>query len=264
MPKLKLKLLPNLRYVLFGLLLYVVFLVATFPAEVAYGYWKQSLGKREPVTLTSLSGSIWSGKAGSSRIGGQAIDSLQWRIQPLSLLMGRAEVQWAFRVPNGYGKGYAGMNVMGNVNLHDVEGLLPVLQVATLAGMGALKPDGSLAVNLDYVQIKGKVPTSLTGNITWHDAVVTLLKPMSLGGLQVKFQSTDDTVKGVLSDDGGPLQVQGLLTLTQAGDYNLNLALSVRDPDQTDLANALRSLGRPDNRGQYHIKRSGKITNLRL
>ena len=130
--------------------------------------------------------------------------------------------------------------------------------------MGALKPDGSLSVNLANVQIKGKVPTTITGNITWHDAVVTLLKPMSLGGLEAKFSSADGTIKGVLSDDGGPLQVQGLLTLTPVGDYDLNLALSVRDPKQTDLSNALRSLGRPDNRGQYHIKRSGKITNLRF
>lgn len=264
MPKLKIKLLPKLRYVLFGVFLYVVFLVFTFPANLAYSYWKQTLGKRVPVTLTSLSGSIWSGKAGSSKIGAMDFDSLEWRLHPQSLLMGKAEIHWSFKVNNGYAKGYAGVNVLGNVSLQDVEGLLPVTDVARAVNMGALRPDGSLTLDLDSVQVKGKIPTSITGNITWHNAEVTLLKPMSLGGLQVKFETTDEKIKGVLSDDGGPLEAQGLLGLTPAGDYNLNLALSVRDPKQGDLVNALRSLGRPDNRGKYHIKRSGKLANLRI
>ena len=262
MPRLKFTQLPKLRYVLFGVLLYAVFLVVTFPADVAYGYWKHYFGKREPVVLTTLSGSIWSGKAGASRIGSQMFDSLQWRFHPLSLFLGKIEVQWEFRVEEGYGKGNTGMNLMGKVYMNKVDGLLPMMPIAKLARMDALKPGGALGVNLDSVQLKGQVPTNITGNLTWHTAEVTLLKPMPLGNLSVSFETADDTIKGVLSDDGGPLQVQGLVSLTPAGDYDLNLSLGVRDPKQTDLANALRSLGRPDNSGKYKIKRSGKLSSL--
>jgi general secretion pathway protein N len=265
MPRLKSKFFPKLRYVVIGLSLYLVFLVITFPANVAYGYWKEYAGKREPVTLTGLSGSIWSGKASTSRIGSQVFDSLQWQFRPLSLLLGELEVLWEFRVADGYGKGVAGMNVLGNVTLNHVEGLLPVMHIAKLVRMDALKPGGSLGVDLDSVTIKDKIPTNITGNVTWHSAEVTLLKPMSLGNLQVKFEPADTQgIKGVLSDGGGPLQLDGLLTLNPDGQYDVNLALGLRDQQQTDLGNALRSLGRPDRDGKYKIKRSGKLSNLRF
>lgn len=265
MPRLKLKLLPNLRYVLFGLLFYVAFLIVTFPASVAYGYWKHYLGQRSPVTLTDLSGSVWSGRANASRIGTQVFKSIQWQFRPLSLVLGELEMQWEFRVQDGYGKGVAGMNVMGSAYLQDVQGLLPMTPIAKLAGMDALRPGGSLGVDLDSVHVEGKMPTAITGSLTWHSAEVTVLKPMPLGDLKVRFEPGDGgIIKGVLSDDGGPLQLEGLLTLTPAGVYDLNLALAVRDPQQTELANALRSLGRPDTTGKYKIKRSGKLSSLRI
>lgn len=263
-PRLPIPRLPKLRYLLFGLVCYLAFLIATLPADMAYGYWKKTLGKRSPVTMTALSGSVWSGQAGASRFGTLSFDSLKWNIHFTSLLLGKLQADWEFSVPDGYGKGVAGVTLLGNIYLNQVDGLLPMMQLARLVNMSALKPDGSLGVNVDRVRLKGKTPTLLVGNLVWHDAQVTLLKPMSLGTLQAKFDPADDGIKGVLSDQGGPLQMHGLVTLSSTGNYDLNLALSARDSKQVDLVNALRGLGRPDNAGKYHIKRSGKLSNLRF
>jgi hypothetical protein len=253
---------PKFRYLFFLLISYLVFAVVTFPASVAYGYWKQYLGGKIPLVITDVTGSVWSAKASGVRIGPQQLESLQWAFHPLSLLVGDVEIEWEIAVDNGYGKGVAGMNVLGTTYLHDTEALIPMTLIAGLADIQALKPGGSIGVSLATVDVADHVIATVSGSVAWHSAEVTLLRPMTLGNLEVKFETDAEGIRGVLADAGGPLQAEGLLSLDQAGSWAFNGALAVRDPQQTDLKNALRSMGRPDSSGKHQIKRSGKLPAL--
>ena len=87
---------------------------------------------------------------------------------------------------------------------------------------------------------------------------------MRLGDLKMTFETGADGVKGILSDGGGPLSAEGLLTLDAEGGYQFNGALAARDPSAKDLKNALNSMGRPDREGKHVIKRSGKLSQLQF
>lgn len=263
-PRLRFNMLPKLRYIFLALFLYLVFLLATLPAQHVYTYWKQYLGKQTPVMLTDVEGTLWSGRAGESRLGPQIVKAVQWRFHPLSLLLGRLELDWEVTVADGYTKGIAGINVMGLLYLKQLEGLVPMDYLAKAAKMEALRPAGSMGINLDRLEFKDQSIMSVNGNLAWHGAEVTLLKPMRLGDFKVKLETDSEGIKGILSDAGGPLQAEGLLSLDAEGGYQFNGTLMVRDPSQTDLANALRSLGRPDSSGKYKIKQSGKLSQLRF
>lgn len=254
--------LPKFRYLFILIASYLVFMVFTFPASVAYGYWKQHLGGNVPLTLSEVEGSVWSAKASGVQVGPQQLTTLHWDFHPLNLLAGQVELEWELAVDNGYGKGVAGMSALGTLYLHDTEALLPMTLLAGLGDLQALRPGGSLGVNLGSIKVRDNMVAEVTGNVAWHSAEITLLQPLVLGNLKVEFETDAESVRGVLADDGGPLQAEGLLSLDPTGAWSFNGALAARDPQQTDLVNALRSLGRADASGKHNIKRSGKLPAL--
>src|SRR5689334_24971665 len=82
------------RYVLLGLLFYLLFLVATFPAGwIAEAATRLSNGQ---VTLAAARGTFWSGSGelytGSSASGPRSLGTLNWSVNPLWLFALRAQL----------------------------------------------------------------------------------------------------------------------------------------------------------------------------
>ena len=252
------------RYIIFGVIFYLGFLITTLPAELVYGYWKQYAGKATPVFLEGVDGSIWSGKAVQANIAGQPMDNIRWQFKPAKLLLGDAELSMYFKMKNGYGKGVVGHNLFGSTYAHNLEAWLPMGWVLPMFNLGSLKPGGALAINLQEFQVNNKTVVTALGSLVWQDAEITILKPMPLGSLKVEFQPNNEGIKGVISDMGGPLQVEGLINLDHEGKYDLSAEVAVSDPQQQDLRNAISSLGRPDRNGKVKLHQSGNLADLGL
>lgn len=252
------------RYIIFGIICYLGFLLFTLPADLVYGYWKQSMGAEVPVVLEGLEGSVWSGSATQANISGQPVEKLKWHFKPERLLLGNMELALDFSMQNGYGNGRVGYSLFGSLYANDVEAWLPMNLVLPLFNLGSLQPGGALAVNLSEVEIKNHTVATASGSLVWQDAEITILKPLSLGSLQVQLEPSDEGVKGVITDTGGPLQAQGLLLLDRDGKYDFSAEIAVRDPQQRELANAIRSLGRQDATGKVKIQQSGDLASLGL
>ncbi|MCG6969664.1 MAG: type II secretion system protein N [Gammaproteobacteria bacterium] len=252
------------RYIIIGLVFYLGFLLVNLPANVVYGYWKQSMGEEVPVILDGLNGSVWSGSAAQASIAGQPLEKLKWQFKPMHLLLGNTEVALDFSMQEGYGKGNVGYNVLGSFYADNVEAWLPMGLVLPMFDLGSLKAGGALAVNLSELKVKNHTVATALGSLAWQDAEITILKPMPLGSLKVELEPTDDGIKGVISDMGGPLQAEGLLTVDQEGKYDLSAEIEVRDPQQRDLANAIRSLGRQDRTGKVKIQQAGNLASIGL
>ena len=75
----------------------------------------------------------------------------------------------------------------------------------------------------------------------------------------MRLESSGDVVKGVLKDNGGPLQVDGILIYQPNGDYQFSLSLSARNPGDSQLRQALRFLGTPNAAGKVSLSRRGHI-----
>ena len=264
MKKLSLRFLPLL---VFGLLVYLVALVISFPAARAYAHWQASAYANKAIALTGISGSVWSGKAAMAVIQGQPLENVEWTLKPWSVLFGEVGVVWRFQLPEsagkgGYGQGATALGLDGSVTFSTLEARLPAAMIAGIAKAGALRPTGSVSVNLRDVVWDGQGLTSAQGRVVWSSAGISLLKPISLGDQSVTLETADGVVKGVLSDGGGPLSLDGLFTLTPDGKYNFNGSLAARN--DRELEGALRSLGRPGADGRIKLKRSGSLARLGL
>jgi len=250
------------RYIIIGSFFYLIFLVVTFPSNIAYTYWKQYLGQQTPIQVTGLDGSIWSGQASSATFKGQTLQPLKWSFQPFNLFLGKLAVDWEFTVEDGYGKGQAGYSLLDGYYLQDMDAWLPVATLAPMMNATALKPAGKLSVKLDSLYSDGKSVTSANGSIEWHDAEITLLSKMLLGSYHVDIRQEDDILSGVLSDKGGPIEATGDFTLSPEGDYQFDGLLSLRDADRKDLRQALSSMGRPNREGKIKLSQKGNLSKL--
>lgn len=239
-----------------------MFLVITFPAQVGYSYWKQYFGQESAVSVIGLEGSVWSGEASSVTVSGQKFQPLKWSFQPLSLFLGRLAMDWEFSVDEGYGKGQAGYDFLGGYYVEDMDAWVPLEKIAPMMNAAALRPSGKLSVKLDNLYSDGNMITSASGNIEWHDAEITLLKKMALGGYHVDVVQDGDIISGVLTDMGGPIEASGDFTLSPEGDYQFDGLLSLRDKDRKDLRQALSSMGRPNREGKYKLSQKGNLNQL--
>ena len=256
-----------LPLVVFGLLVYLVALVLTFPAERAYSHWQASETANKAVALSGISGSVWSGKAGVALIQGQQLKDVEWTLRPWSLLFGQVGLSWRFQLPEsegeaGYAQAETALGLDGSVSFEQLEARLPAAWVAAAANAAVVRPSGSVSVNLEQLRWDGQSLVSADGRVAWHGAGVDIFKPVMLGDLALSLETTDEAVKGVVSDGGGPLSLDGLLTLTPDGQYAFNGSLAARNAP--DLENALRSMGRAGADGRIKLKRSGSLASLGL
>jgi general secretion pathway protein N len=249
----------SIKYSFFGLTAYLVFLITTMPAGFAYGHWKQSFGGESvPVTLSDIEGSVWSARADKATIKGQQFSALTWNIKLLTLLLGILEMDVEFKVADGYGKGTLGYSFFGGTYFNNVEAWLPMSAIERLANISAFKPGGALDIKLSNVKLDNNVVVSARGDVAWHGAEMTMLKPLVLGDLDIAFEPNEGGVKAVLTDQGGPLKAEGILQLNPDKSYEFNGAFGTRG-NQKDLHAALTTMGRFDRDGKVKLSLKGNL-----
>ena len=146
-PKVK----SGIKYSFLVLSAYLVFLVATMPAGVAYGYWKQKFGgDKVPVVLSDIDGTVWSGKVGKAVVKGNEFNALNWDVHFLTLLLGIMELDFELTVTDGFAKGTAGYSVFGGTYLNNIEAWNPLSQRENIVSLGAIA-----LVDLDLPSVIG-------------------------------------------------------------------------------------------------------------
>ncbi|MGD8639940.1 MAG: type II secretion system protein N, partial [Gammaproteobacteria bacterium] len=164
---------------------------------------------------------------------------------------------------DGYANGTLGYSFFGGSYVSRLEAWLPLKEVDQLINAAALRPGGALDVKLTNVKLNDSAVVSATGDVAWYSAEMTLLKKLSLGDLQVKFEPHEGGVKGVLSDQGGPLRAEGILQLNPDKSYEFDGAFGTRG-NQPDLHAALTTMGRFDREGKVNVSLKGNLTQFGL
>ena len=241
---------------------YLVFLIVTIPAPLAYGILKKKLAPEKPLMLGSVSGTLWSGRAAPAVIGGQRVDSLTWTIQPLALLIGRVQANVEFRYGESYGKAVVARGFTGKIYAKDIEARIGLQRMHLLPQLLPLGMEGSLLLNMKELSIDRRSIVNAEGVLAWDSAVITVPTRTEFGNLRVTVTTGNDGVKGTLVDGGGPLQAEGLVNITREGNYKFTGAFAARDPNQRMLVQGLQMVGRQGPDGKVSIATNGALAQL--
>jgi len=227
------------RWWLAGLTVYVIFLLATFPAAYALAL----LQKRLPdVQLANVSGSIWSGAAQEFALHGQSWGALQWHFDWRAPFGGRLGYRLQLRGSEIALQG----RVAGNRNkllLEDVRGHLPMSRLESWLPLPTGSVNGKLDLHLSQVLLVKLRPERADGTVNLTGVSLSWPQALTLGDYQLKLQTqAQNGIHGSFVDTGGPLVLQGTLDLGLNGHYQVSGTLTSRDPGNAALNTLLGGL----------------------
>jgi hypothetical protein len=230
-----------------ALLAFALAFLARLPAR-----WLPAL-LPQGVVCVEPSGTVWDGACANFEARGLRAGALRWSLHPLRLLGGRAAATLRVSQPLATLEGEFALTPGGAIEAHGVRGTLALAPGGLLPGIpGDL--DGRVALALDELVLRERAVRALRGRIEVQDLRQrTSEGPLPLGGYELLFGGEADAsgnVSGSLKDTGGPLDVQGTLTLTPAPGYLLNGTVATRPSAPPVVVRQIAFLGSPDAAGR--------------
>ena len=246
-----------IRYSALAIMLYAVFLFVLVPADRVYAVLKEKAPL--PVSLYQVNGSVWNGGATVAMMGTQRLEFLTWELEPLALLLGRLEIALGFSKNDGKMNVTAGRSLLGDYYLRDADASFPAVELESMLSPMKLGLAGNITASLKEMRIAGKQLSAVEGTLIWDKAGLISSADNPVGSFGIDFATTEEGIRGVLKDSGGPLQADGILVLKPDGSYQLTASFTPRDAGRDDIKQALRFLGTPDPAGKVSVSKTGNL-----
>jgi general secretion pathway protein N len=243
------------RFLALGAGVYLLILLTTFPAAPAVNLLEQQV---TGLALQSVSGTVFSGKAGRVVHDGHDLGPVSWSFRPVALLLGRIEYQVMLDGPLFQGRGYLGTALGADIIAHDLVGELQPDALVNRYLPVPVETSGTVTLTLDSMKVRDGFPSELTGIVRWTEAAILEPVALAFGKVEVNLVSTGDAIVAEISSAGADAAVSGDLTLLAADEYRMQLVLkpgAETDPGFTDM---LESYGKPQADGAFLITDSGK------
>jgi hypothetical protein len=213
-------------------------LLIALPASLAAHFLPKN------ITAEDLSGSIWHGSAGKLRVRGTDAGALEWRLSPAALLSLTiaADVHWvkvAFVID-------ASIKITPiGISARNVHGGGPLQDLADIGLPGGAR--GTAVVAFSKLGANVARLSSIAGDLSVSDLSLQQVgRGADLGNYVLHFgedaAAADGTVTGQLSDAGGPLQVQGTITVSPSHTGTLSGTLKERSTLPEALRNQIDSI----------------------
>lgn len=241
-----------------GVLAALAFAVVTLPAAVLSG----SLG-RAGLAATSLSGSIWSGRAAGLTWRSAPLGDATWQVTPGELLRGRIAGDLNVARVDGFVATRISSTLGGELRFAATRIDLPVEVLAALP-IGVPKGwRGRVSANLDELVLVEGWPTSLRGTLTMQDLVAPPPRNAVVGSYDVVMPDPQaaggDVLAGRVTDREGPFSVDARLTLSRDRSFLLEGTLAPRGAVPPGLERSLQLLGPADASGRRPFSVSGTL-----
>lgn len=240
------------RYVIAGLLVFLVVLLVTFPARVAYRWFSPP-----DLQLSGISGSIWSGTATEGLAGGAYIRDISWRLQPMALFTGKLAFTTSSKPASGTMVTDVAVGLGGILSLANLSGSVPLDLVHPALQQNGI--NGDLSLRFDKLVIENGLPVAADGEVTVANLYAPDLSAGILGDFRAIFQTTDRGISGSIDDVSGVLDVSGVITISTDRNYSLIGEVAARPAAPPSIEQQLRFLGSADERGLRPFRFEGQL-----
>jgi general secretion pathway protein N len=241
-----------------GLICFICFAVVSCPARVPFLLVDSSL-----VNAAGVRDTLWSGSAAKIDVAGIVLSNTQWNLALSRLLLGELGGDIKTRWDGGFASGFVTSSVLGTIRANNVDVNLQAAWVAGIAGMPGL--EGQVNIVLDSLTVTEQWPSELVGAVKIANLSSTLLGSGAagqLGNIKVDFdpaEDNSDVITGIISDEGGPLELNGTLVLTRPNNYSIDVQLKTRPSASEILRQNMILLGSPDSNGAHTFQLAGSF-----
>ena len=251
----KLKLQSWQWLVVYGISIYLLFLVINLPVGVVLSAIPNDIQRN--VNISNLHGSAWSAGADKIVLSSFELGKTEWTLNPFLLFIGK--LGGHINVRNALGQAESGYSINSDqlIELSDLNG-----EFSAAIFDPAIRPfmlTGVINSQLESLQFQSKVLLEATGTVQWRNASITGVQDVSLGNLTLKASPEAKGTRLQVTNEGGLIEVSGDIRLAGNGRYNLNLLLSSRDNRNTDLKSMLAVIGKADAQGRVRFTQAGRL-----
>ena len=240
------------RLVLAGIATFVIGLIITFPARVAYQWFAP-----DDFKLSGINGSVWRGNAAQGTAGGVYLADVNWSFRPLGLLGGKLEFASSSKLASGFFDANVAVGIGGSLTLSDVAG---ALALDTLAGVLPLSGiEGDVSVQFEELVVENGIPVAATGTLNIANLVSRYLSPTRLGDYKAEFQTQDDGILGSVESLRGVLELAGTIKLSRDRTYKFTGKVAATPAAPINIAQQLQLLGSPDAQGKREFRIEGQL-----
>jgi len=252
------------RYILLGLLFYIILLIVYAPASLLP--WLLDKSGVTQISLRNTSGSLWNGSGQLvslvSKNKAYRLTRVDWNISAGSLLLGRLKAGISFNDDALMGKAMLSIKPSGLL----IENLKLGLPASTFAQFykpaALLSPSGNITINSNMLEIsKGSIAGSAKAQ--WHDAGSRLSSVNPLGNYELNIISSKKGDKANINIKtlSGPLKTtaSGSWDVSKSGMLSLNGHVQPTS-NKLELEPLLRLLGRDLGGGKRALRINTRLS----
>lgn len=252
------------RLIYVGIAAYLVFLLHALPASILTRYVLPSLDRSHNLRLQGVRGTIWQGEAINASVSNFNVGKLNWDLNSWGLLLGKLKLHLQFGHDDAQGNAYVSVGLGGAVQAEDVNLQLPAENLMPLFYGYPVSVAGMLRGNLKQVSVERGRVLQAQGRIVWQNASIKAPQNIEMGDYLITLEPVNLGSKMEISDQGrGPIQAKITIFVKGTGEYRLNGWFKSRDPNQQDITEALRLIGRPDSSGRYWVRINSRLRGWR-
>ena len=240
------------KYVIAGLLVFLVVLAVTFPAHVAYRWFAPP-----DLQLSGISGSLWNGAATEGLAGGAYLRDINWQLKPAALLTGKLAFETSASPASGTMNTDVAVGLGGDLSLTNLSGSVPLDLVHDAFQQGGIS--GDLALQFEELVLANGVPVTADGSVTISNFFARDLSAGMIGDFRAEFATADGRITASVEDVSGVLDVAGVITINPDRTYSFIGEVAPLPGAPPSIEQQLRFLGSPDERGQRPFRFEGRL-----
>jgi len=250
------------HYIFTGIIAYFVFLVATVPAEPVISIFEN----RIPVTLSNVSGTLWSGRASAvTTKNNLTLKNVEWSFLPWRLLLASIAISLNAEFNDNPIDTHLSTGISGNLSVNDLNMKLDAADVASLVSLPLGELSGIFQLHIDNAYIEQGLVPRVNGTLTWNKASVTVAESADLGNVSVLINEKDESpLSAIISNKGGNLALNGTFTTSAQGDYSLQLSMKPNATASSNLSSSIAMFARKQGNGEFIFDNKGNLKQLGL
>ena len=240
------------RLVITGILVFLVVLIATFPARVAYRWLAPA-----DLQLSGIEGSLWSGSAAQGMAGGAYFSDISWQLIPQSLFSGELAYSTTARPASGNLAADVSIGATGELRIENVVGNLPLDLAHPAFQANGIR--GDLKLDFRQLTLVDTLPVAAEGTLTISNLFVRDLSAAVIGDIQAEFRTTDGRMAATVNDVSGVVELSGDFVVEADRSYRLTGLVRARPDAPPSIEQQLQFLGTPDNDGMRPFRFEGTL-----
>jgi len=250
-----------IKKIIIGVLIYLVFLVALFPANIALSLAPLSAN----MSVSGVSGSIWSGSIESLNLQQRQLEQVRWELSPWALLLGKVsiDVQVGSRATPVSAKGVVTWS-MGGIS---AQGLRFEAPDSFLIGNAKLpfrtEIQGEVSLLVETLEQGKPWCEQLTGKLFLNQTnVKNQFGDYPLGNIELGLSCVDGKAQLATDEAKNQLGIVGTLQLDEGNMLKVAAKIKETAEQPEDMRNSLSMLGKRASDGYFPVVYQGRIPGL--